>query len=235
MSGSAVDDAAMDTHLTSTTDAPFADLPADDPRHLIGQAVATARATIVGVDVDRLHDPTPCEGMDVLGLVAHLVPVVERTAVVGRGGNILTVPPRLADLDVDQLLAAWDERVADLADAWADDATLRREVRLPWATLDGAGALRMYVAELTLHTWDLAVATGQRPQWHAGAVDAALAQMHAMLPAEGRTAEYEAVVASMPPGTPTGGQPFGEVVAVPDDAPAIDRLLGWTGRDPAWH
>jgi hypothetical protein len=23
-------------------------------------------------------------------------------------------------------------------------------------------------------------------------------------------------------------------VAVPDDAPAIDRLLGWTGRDPSW-
>ena len=27
---------------------------------------------------------------------------------------------------------------------------------------------------------------------------------------------------------------FGPVVPVPDDAPPFDRLLGQTGRDPAW-
>jgi hypothetical protein len=27
---------------------------------------------------------------------------------------------------------------------------------------------------------------------------------------------------------------FGPVVPVPDDAPAFDRLLGRTGRDPGW-
>jgi hypothetical protein len=27
--------------------------------------------------------------------------------------------------------------------------------------------------------------------------------------------------------------PFGEIVPVPDDAPAVDRLVGFMGRDPA--
>jgi hypothetical protein len=57
--------------------------------------------------------------------------------------------------------------------------------------------------------------------------------MQEMLPAEGRTEGYQAVVASLPEGTPVGGQPFGEAVPVPADAPLIDRLLGWTGRNPA--
>jgi hypothetical protein len=30
-----------------------------------------------------------------------------------------------------------------------------------------------------------------------------------------------------------GDMPFGEIVPVPDDAPAIDRLVGFMGRDPA--
>ena len=28
---------------------------------------------------------------------------------------------------------------------------------------------------------------------------------------------------------------YGPRVAVPDDAPAQDRLLGFIGRDPQWH
>jgi len=27
---------------------------------------------------------------------------------------------------------------------------------------------------------------------------------------------------------------FGPVVEVPDDAPLLDRVIGLTGRDPAW-
>jgi hypothetical protein len=29
--------------------------------------------------------------------------------------------------------------------------------------------------------------------------------------------------------------PFADAVPVPDGAPAIDRLVAWQGRDPAWH
>ena len=38
--------------------------------------------------------------------------------------------------------------------------------------------------------------------------------------------------AAGPDGAPN--RPFGPVVAVPSDAPLLDRVLGLTGRDPAW-
>jgi hypothetical protein len=37
-----------------------------------------------------------------------------------------------------------------------------------------------------------------------------------------------------PGGAADDGGLFGPPVAVPDDAPAIDRLIGATGRDPHW-
>ncbi|GAA1511493.1 hypothetical protein [Nocardioides humi] len=38
------------------------------------------------------------------------------------------------------------------------------------------------------------------------------------------------------PAEPRGGEiPFGPVVPVADDAPAYDRLVAWTGRDPQWQ
>lgn len=67
-----------------------------------------------------------------------------------------------------------------------------------------------------LHTWDLAKATGQSPAWDDDVLAAPLAAMQRAVPRE-----------------PRGGQvPFGPVVDVPEDAPAIDRLVGWYGRKP---
>ena len=37
-----------------------------------------------------------------------------------------------------------------------------------------------------------------------------------------------------PPADADDGGLFGPPVAVPDDAPALDRLAGATGRDPRW-
>lgn len=36
---------------------------------------------------------------------------------------------------------------------------------LPWVTAPGAALLAMYTSELTVHTLDLAKATGQQPAW----------------------------------------------------------------------
>ena len=49
----------------------------------------------------------------------------------------------------------------DVQSAWADAAKLDQPMVLPWVTAPGSAMLAMYTAELTVHTWDLAVATGQ--------------------------------------------------------------------------
>src|SRR5690606_36440291 len=70
--------------------------------------------------------------------------------------------------------------------------------------------------ELVLHGWDLAVSTGQ--PFDADPRD--LASLHEFL----RDTD--------PAGTPGL---FGPVIEVDVAAPALDRLLGLAGRDPAWR
>jgi uncharacterized protein (TIGR03086 family) len=81
--------------------------------------------------------------------------------------------------------------------------------------LPGEVAALVALDEVVVHGWDLAVATGQ-PY----AVDDASV--------EGALRFASSFGDDRPPGL------FGPAVPVPDDAPALDRLLGATGRDPGW-
>ena len=101
---------------------------------------------------------------------------------------------------------------------------------LPWLEGSGADVLESYFSELTVHTWDLATATCQEPDWDDVVVTAAL-EAPRILPAENRRALYAEISAAM--GLDEVAVPFAEAVPVPEGAPAIDRLVAWNGRDPA--
>ena len=90
----------------------------------------------------------------------------------------------------------------------------------------------MYTNELTVHTWDLATALGIQPDWDPQVVEVSYRAITMGLPPLGRTEMFEQIAAAMPEEERTGRAPFGEAVAVPDDAPAIDRLVAYTGRRP---
>lgn len=83
--------------------------------------------------------------------------------------------------------------------------------------------LATYLSELTVHTWDLATATGQQPDWDDAVVVAAMAAARQILSAEDRMALYQEISAAM--GLDEVAAPFAETVPIPDDAPAIDRLV----------
>ncbi len=224
--------------MTNTTDT---QAPTDlDPRAIIRLAFDTTRPVIAAVRPDQLDDATPCPDLDVRTLVEHLVHVVDRVAAIGRGEDAMSRVWSGAGTPDDGWIALWDDRVAEFDRAWADDATLEQTVVLPWATQPGGAALVMYTGELSVHTWDLAKATGAQPAWNDDAVAPALEWIKAGLPAEGRREYYDAARAEMEAAGielddgPFSGPPFGEVVPVPDDAPTIDRLVAWQGRDPAW-
>lgn len=93
-----------------------------------------------------------------------------------------------------------------------------RPLRLGESAMPGELALGMILWEYHVHGWDLAVATGQPWTPPAEAAEASLAFAPGML-----TPDYQGE-----------GKSFGPPVDVPWDAPALDRLLGISGRDPHW-
>ena len=211
----------MITPTSSTTDHLM------DPRPILDHAIATGGVVIAGVRPEQLTDPTPCTDMNVRALLAHLSGVLDRVAALGNGEDPFAVTETpVAD---DRWADAWKESARRAADAWSDDAVLERPMALPWIEGSGAEVLASYFSELTVHTWDLATATGQQPDWDDTVVAAAL-EARQILPAENRRALYEEISTAM--GLDEIAVPFAEAVPIPDDAPAIDRLVAWNGRDP---
>ncbi|KWX19671.1 hypothetical protein AFM11_34625 [Mycolicibacterium wolinskyi] len=212
----------MTTSTSSTTD------HLTDPRPILNRAIATCGGVIAGVRPEQLTDPTPCTDMDVRALLAHLIGVLGRIAALGNGDDPFAVTDTpVAD---DRWLDAWRESGSRVADAWSDDAVLERPMALPWIQGSGAKVLASYFSELTVHTWDLATATGQQPDWDDTVVAAAFDAARQILPAENRRALYEEISAAR--GFDEVAVPFAEAVPISDDAPVIDRLVAWNGRDP---
>jgi uncharacterized protein (TIGR03086 family) len=88
---------------------------------------------------------------------------------------------------------------------------------MPFGEVPGEVALSVITADHLTHAWDLARATDQDLAIDDDVAEWALATWQVVVPAEGR---------------PEGGG-FADVVPVADDASPLDRLLGYTGRNPA--
>ena len=204
-----------------------------DPRAVFGRAHATARTVLDGIGADQFGAPTPCDEFDVRALAGHLLAVAQRVRNVGPGREPVLGPRGRRGRGRRRLgRGLGPSPVRRSAEAWADDATLERMVELPWATLPGSATLIMWSNELSVHTWDLATATGQSPDWDPTVLELSLAAMQVGLPAEGRMEAFEEARQHMPEGMEDFTPPFAAAVDVPDDAPLIDRLVAWNGRNP---
>jgi uncharacterized protein (TIGR03086 family) len=183
-----------------------------DPRTLLDGALALAGEVIAAVRPDQLGDPTPCTEFDVRALLDHLVGVPGRVAATGRGERDFAWP----EVPEGGWTAAWEAGVDELRSVWGDDSLLGRQVTLPWGLeLPGAAVVALFTSEVTVHTWDLATATGQSPAWDDAVVATALAAMRQALP----------------PGARPGPElPFADEVPAADDAPLIECLAAYTGR-----
>jgi uncharacterized protein (TIGR03086 family) len=224
--------------MTSTTTGSQPDAPtltggldAQDPRHLFARAVALGGAAIAAVRPDQLDLPTPCEDFSVRQLLAHLTSVLPRVATLGRGGHVFDSPPTVEGVADDGWPTAWRSAAHEVQGVWSDATLLDHTFVLPWAELSGADLLAMYTSEVTVHTWDLATATGQQPLWDEEVLATSLAVVARILPAD-RHAAYEEAAARMPEDRRDFVPPFARPVPVPDTAPPIDRLVAWTGRRP---
>jgi uncharacterized protein (TIGR03086 family) len=183
-----------------------------DPRLGLATALARGGSAIANVTPGQLGGPTPCTDLAVRDLLGHMVSVLHLLAAVGRGEDALRVPETSGVADT-AWVHAWMEAAHEVQAAWTDPDVLERTMILPFGQLPGAAVLAVYTGQVTIHTWDLATATGQRPEWDNGIVAATLMASERVLPP------------TRSPGIPVGPQ-----VAIGRDRPLIERLVAWTGR-----
>lgn len=173
-------------------------------------------ALLPGVADDDLDARTPCPEYAVRDLLFHLIglSVAFRDAARKALGPTTGKPPGTVATDLpEQWRTILPARLTDLAEAWRDPAAWQGTTQAGGVDLPGAAAGQVALNELTVHGWDLARATGQPYQ---PAEESLRGSYDLMLP------------------TAASGGMFGPPVAVPDEAPPLDRVVGLSGRDPAW-
>jgi uncharacterized protein (TIGR03086 family) len=190
---------------------------------MIDLAPATRGLTdlVRAVRPEQLPAPTPCKQLTVGDLVDHVdglslaFAAAARKTVLPDGSGQSMNASRLGD--------DWRERIpgrlAELAEAWRDDSAWQGMTKVGGLDLPGEIAGVIALNEVVLHSWDLAVATGQPYSCPDALIETA----------RGFVAS---AVAENPNGTPGL---FGPPVAVPADAPLLDRLVGLAGRAPVWR
>jgi uncharacterized protein (TIGR03086 family) len=185
----------------------------------LGPQTAEVARIVAGVRDDQLTGATPCEGTPVAGLLDHLAGLSVAFRMAAEKQALSGGPRASADNLVGDWRTAIPAQLASLADAWRAPSAWDGEAEVAGARLPASAMGVVATNEVLVHGWDLAVATGQEYRPDPAAVEACLGYVTAM-----NTPENEQM---------RSGQ-FGPVVPVPDDAPAMDRLLGLAGRDPGW-
>ena len=180
------------------------------------EAMAAVARTITD---DQLASKTPCTEYDVRALVNHLL--FWGPSLAGAGRKESVPQPAAAESEADLAAGDWRGRLLalldDITSSWAPPGAWQGETSMGTPhTLPAPVMGNMIVGELAVHGWDLAAATGQRLE----------------LPADLLAHLRDTVFAGVEQGREMGM--YGSAVAVPAGAPALDRILGLTGRDPAW-
>lgn len=171
-------------------------------------ALRVLQTVLHSIPPEDLHKQTRCPEFDVAGLTDHLLNVI--TMIGGAVGE--KFPPRdQSDSIEKQVITAAQPAVT----AWQRHG-LEGIVGLGANEAPAAAAVGILSIEFLVHAWDYAVATGR--------------EMDVPEP----LAEYVLGLARKiitPNSRPAAG--FADPVAVPDDASALDRLIAFTGRNPA--
>jgi uncharacterized protein (TIGR03086 family) len=170
----------------------------------LASAVEVTEGIVAGVRAEQAHLPTPCTKYEVTQLLDHLVGFSSQFADKANG----VTPPADPATTV-----AGDDPQATYHDAGA-----RLVAGYRGGAEGDATPLGIVLVETITHGWDLATATGQPTPYTEASITAALDTSRGML-----SPEYRG-----------DGKPFADEVEVSSSAPALDRLVGFMGRDPHW-
>lgn len=173
---------------------------------VLERALDQVGTLIAAITPEQASLPTPCRSWDVYALVNHVVDEVHQFAVTTGGGerNHLGV-----DVLGDDWAAAYRTEAELLVEQWEQ----------PGVTVTADWTLGQQIAELAVHAWDIARATGQLTDLDPEVGQAALDWSTAVMRPEFRGAEKD-------------GYHLGAEVPVAEDAPLYDRIAAFGGRDP---
>ncbi|MFL6241612.1 MAG: TIGR03086 family metal-binding protein [Acidimicrobiia bacterium] len=187
------------------------------------EPAARRLADLVGRVPDELLDaPTPCPAYTLGDLVDHVsgAALAFTGAAVKDTGDVTSQAP---SGDASRLGDDWQTRIprdlVALAAAWRDPDAWTGMTKAGGVELPGEVAGLVALDEIVVHGWDVARATGQAYDCDAASLEAVQAFVSQF--SEPGQEEMRAGL-------------FGPVVEVPEDAPLLERVIGLTGRDPAW-
>ena len=187
---------------------PGPDSPPTDELASAEAALGALQHVLRPISRDELSKSTPCSEYDVMQLTDHLM-----NSITLLGGAAGAEPPeRNSEDSVERQIVA---AARPALDAWHRRG-LTDTVTIGTNEIPATFAVSILSVEFLVHGWDYATATTHPIDVAESLADYVLGLAHKVITPEGRA---------------TVG--FDDPVALPDDAPALDRLIAFTGRDPA--
>jgi uncharacterized protein (TIGR03086 family) len=182
--------------------------PPTDELHSAEDTLGILQRVLHPIATDDLSKQTPCTEFDVARLTGHLLGSIS-----GIGGMVgAEIPERDENDSVErQVIAA----ARPALDAWHRHG-LDGTVPFGKGEMPAKGACGILSIEFLVHAWDFAVAVGHQLDAPQPLSEYVLDLAHKTIKPEFR-----------------GTAGFADPVDVPDDAGALEKLVAFTGRNPA--
>jgi uncharacterized protein (TIGR03086 family) len=178
---------------------------------------AEGARVVGGVRADQLTGVTPCPDWDLHALLNHMILWTAYSA--ERRARDEPLPDELMTRDFvaePGYAAAYEAQLARAVAAWSEPAAWERELNVMGSPTPAADVGAMLVAEMVLHGWDIARASGHDYACAEPVATAVLATVEANAEL---FRKYEG---------------FADPVPLPETASAFERALAMSGRDPRW-
>jgi uncharacterized protein (TIGR03086 family) len=185
---------------------------------LMAAAAAEATRVVAGAaNTKTLEQTTPCTDWDLRTLLNHMILWTSYSAERRAYGESVAEELMSKDFTAEPGYAqAYQAQIAKAVDAWSEPEAWAGDRNVMGSATPAADIAAMLIAEMVLHGWDIAQATGQDYRCDDGVAQAVLETVRA----QGELFRQY--------------QGFAAIVSVPEDATAFDRALALSGRDPGW-
>jgi uncharacterized protein (TIGR03086 family) len=169
------------------------------------ERASTWTASKVAGAAQRLDADTPCDDWDVATLMNHMLDTQRYFVSAARGEDASPPSPNPPTLLRDDPVAEFDAGRAELLSAYGAPGVIEKT----------GPSLGIAFSDQLLHGWDLAKATVQDATMPKGLPEAAYEMIHGRFTDDQRKGVFK------------------PEVKVPESASAQDKLLAYTGRNPA--